>query len=86
VRRVAVELTRVVGDVVHVEEVAGRVDLVRPVPVPRPRRDELAVLIDAIIPEAAVHQLSVMTIVAAGVTHDDVEDCLAVLEVLHFLQ
>jgi hypothetical protein len=44
------------------------------------------VLIDAVVPEATVHQLGVMTIVAAGVTHDDVEDCLAVLEALHVLQ
>jgi hypothetical protein len=86
VRRIAVDLARVVGDVVHVEEVAGRVHVVRPVPVARPRRDELAVLVDAVVPEAAVHQLGVVTIVTAGVTHDHVEDRLAVLEVLHVLQ
>jgi hypothetical protein len=40
----------------------------------------------AVVPEATGHQLGVVTIVAAGVTHYYVKDCLAVLEVLHVLQ
>jgi hypothetical protein len=85
-RRIAVDLTRVVGDVVHVEEETGRVGLVRPISVPGSRCDELAVLIDAVVPEATVHQLGVVAIVAAGVTHYDVEDRVAVLEVPHVFQ
>ena len=85
-RRIAVDLTRVIGDVVHVKEVTGCVGFVRPIPVFGPGRDELAVLIDAVVPEATVHQLGVMTIVAAGMTHYYVKDCLAVLEALHVLQ
>jgi hypothetical protein len=44
------------------------------------------VLIDAVLPEAPVHQLGVVAIVAARVPHDDVEDRLTVLEVPHILQ
>jgi hypothetical protein len=86
VRGVALDLACVVGDVVHVQQVAGRVDLVGPVPVLRSRGDELAVLVDAVVGEAAVHQLGVVTIVAAGVPHDHVEDRLAVLQVLHVFE